>query len=193
MKVVAGLSLLFCVGAYQIRIAAQNSTILSKQPPVTRVFDSDKNESRISAFLIDPQSDAFRGTLVYSASHPPPDIRLHSVEYTYPGNIPSRPQAMVFVFVPLEKYKTAPSFSVAADGTVLHQGEATLRELCCVEINGHKANPQHIVVAVPMEIFERIRQAKKIELKLTSKRGKYSFKVNDYQKKCLTALANTIE
>jgi hypothetical protein len=100
---------------------------------------------------------------------------------------------MVFVFVPLEKYKTAPSFSVAADGTVLHQGEATLREVCCVEVNGRKQNPQHIVVAVSMEIFESIRQAKKAELKLTSKRGKYSFKLNDYQKKCLTAMANTIE
>lgn len=193
LKVVAGLSLLFCVGAFKAHVAGQNSTNLSNEPPVIRVFDSDKNESRISVLLIDPKSDDFRNMLVYSASHPPPDVRLHSAEYSYPGHVPSAPQAMVFVFIPLEKYKTAPSFSVTADGTVLHQGEATLRELCCVEINGHKANPQHIVVAVPMEIFQRIREAQKVELKLASKRGKYSFKLKDYQKKCLTALANTIE
>ena len=108
--VLAFLTLLFCCGANEFRVTAQNSGVISKQPPVLRMFDPDKNESTVSALLIDPQSDEFRGMLVYSADHPPPDIRLHSVEYTYPGNIPSRPQTIAFVFVPLDKYKTAPEF-----------------------------------------------------------------------------------
>jgi len=193
VRVLACLTLLFYCGVSEFRVAAQSSGVISKQPPVLRIFDTDKNESTVSALLVDPQSEEFRDMLVYSANHPPPDIRLHSVEYTYLGNIPSRPQAIAFVFVPLNKHKTAPSFSVAADGMVLHQGEATLRELCCVTVNGHTQNPQHIVVSVPLEILERLTQAKKIELKLNSKRGKYSFKLNDYKRKCLTALANTIK
>src|SRR5438067_722250 len=111
VRVFASLALLFCCGASEFRVAAQNSAVLSKHPPVLRIFDPDENESTVSALLIDPQSDEFRGMLVYSADHPPPDIRLHSVEYTYPGNIPSRPQAISFVFVPLAKYKTPPCFS----------------------------------------------------------------------------------
>jgi hypothetical protein len=174
---------------------AQNSAILSKRPMVTRTFDRDKNESTISALLVDPQSDDYRGMLVYSSDHPPPSVRFHSVEYKYSGagGAPVRPQAVALVFVPLEKYKSAPNFSITADGALLQEGDATLRELCCVEINGSSANPQHIVVTVPMETFNRIIQADKVEFKLTSKRGKYSFKLNDYKRKCFLALVNTMK
>ena len=188
------LLLLFSVAANGFHVAAQNSTVLSKRPLVTRIFDSQENHSIVSAVLMDPQSDEYRHRLGYaSPNHPPPDVRLDSVAYIYPGNIPSRPQAISFVFGSLNKYKTAPSFSVAADGVVLHQGEATLKELiCCVEINGETPNPP-IVIAVPIEIFERLTQARKVELKLTTNRGKYSFKLNDYQRECLTALVNTMK
>ncbi|HZI20159.1 MAG TPA: hypothetical protein VEY09_16360 [Pyrinomonadaceae bacterium] len=187
IRALACLTLLFCCTAREFSGAAQNSEVLSKRPLVLRIFDPDKNESKVTALLINPSEFA------YPANRPSPDIRLHSVEYTYPGNVPSRPQAIAFVLIPADKNKTAPSFSVAADDTVLHQGEATLREMCCVEVNGHKANPQHIVVSMPLEILERLTQAKKIELKLKSKRGEYSFKLNDYARKCLTALAHTIK
>jgi hypothetical protein len=93
----------------------------------------------------------------------------------------------------LEKYKIAPSFSITADGAMLQEGDASLRELCCVEINGSSANPQHIVVTVPIDTFDRITQADKVEFKLTSKRGKYSFKLNEYKRKCLLALINTMK
>ena len=192
-NILACLTLLLYSGASGFFVAAQNSGILSKRPLVTRIFDPEKNETAISALLVDPQSDEFRGLLVQSADHPLPAVRLHSVEYTYPGKTQSRPQAFAFVFLPLDKYKTAPSFSVTADGAVLQQGETTLGELCCVEVNGRAANPQHIIVAVPLEIIGHLAQARKVELQLTSKRGKYSFKLNDYQKKCLTALLDTMK
>jgi hypothetical protein len=188
-SVLAYALMLLCLIALEFGVAAQNSGILSKRPLVTRLFDRDKNESTISALLIDPQSDTFREILVA----PPPDIRFHSVEYTYSGPVPSRPQTVAFIFVPADKYKIAPNFSITADGAVLQQGNATLRELCCVKINGYTDNPQHIVIAVPVEIFDRITHASKVEFKLTSKRGKYSFKLNDYQRKCLTALVDTMK
>ena len=192
-KGLACLTLLFCFYSNAFYTFAQNSEVLSKRPPVIRIFDPDKNESTISSLLFDPQSSDIKAMVGLDPFRPPPNMRLHSVEYTYPGNIQVRPQAVAFVLVPLNKYKSAPNFSITADGTALHQGEATLRELCCVEVNGRTQKPQQIVIAVPTEIFERMTQAKKIELKLNSKAGKYSFKLNDYQKRCLMALANTIK
>jgi len=191
--IVACFALSFCLSATQFRVVAQNSGVLSRRPPVLKIFDPDNNETTISAMLVDPQSGDLRAMIGLDPDHPPPDIRLNTVEYNYPGTTPSRPQVVAFVLLPLDKYKTPPNFSIAADGTILHEGEATLRELCCVKINGRTDNPQHIVLSVPLDIFERLTQAKKIELKVTSKRGKYSFKLNDYQKKSLAALLSTIK
>ena len=187
------LSLPFCFGMGGFLVVAQNSGILSKRPPVMKIFDPDKNESTVSALLFDLQSADPRSMLGLDPDHPLPQIRLHRAEYTHPGTIQSRPQTVAFVFLPLDKYKTAPSFSVTTDGALLHEGEATLDEMCCEKVNGHTYTLQQIIISVPTDIFERITQAKKVELKLNSKSGKYSFKLNDYQKRCLAALANTIE
>jgi hypothetical protein len=156
---------------------------------VVRSFDPDKNESMIETMLFNPNDLQ----VLFDPDRPAPDLRLYKAEYTYAGTTPSRPASIAFVFVPLNKYKTGPQFSVILDGTPIHQGDATLREWCCVKVNGRNANPQHVVASIPLEFLERIRQAKKTEIKLATERGKYSFKLNDYQKKCLTALANTIK
>ena len=143
----------------------------------------------VGKMLIDP------GLFMSPANNdrPVPDVRLNSAEYTYPGTIPSRPSAVAFVFMPLEKYKTPPNFSVTLDGILAHEGETTLRELCCVQVNGRSQNPQHILVSVPLETFEKITQARKTEITLVSNRGKHSFKLSDFQKQSLTALASTIQ
>ena len=52
---------------------------------------------------------------------------------------------------------------------------------------------QYRVAPIPVEMFDRITQAKKTEIKLVTTRGKYSFKLNDFQKKSVTALLNTIK
>jgi hypothetical protein len=182
--VLACLTLLLCFASNSLQVSAQNSEILSARPPVIKIFDRDKNESTISALLFNPQS-------TFDPLRTPPALRLHSVEYRYPGIVFSRPKDVAFVFLPSDKYEAVPNFVLTADDTVLHEGEAMLREMCCVEINGRSENPQHIVVAVPLETLERLTQARKVELKLNSKRGKYSFKLNDYQRKCLGALAST--
>ena len=168
---------------------AQNSEILSTKPPVYKIFNPDKNETTVSAMLIDP------GLFASPANNDRtiPDVRLNTAEYTYPGTIPSRPSTVAFVFIPLEKYKTPPNFSVTLDGTLAHEGETTLRELCCVQVNGRTQNPQHILVSIPLETFEKIVQAKKTEIKLVSNRGNHSFKLNDFQKKSVAGLMNTIK
>ena len=168
---------------------AQNSEILSTKPPIYKIFNPDKNESTVSAMLIDP------GLFTSPANNdrPIPEVRLTTAEYTYPGRIPSRPPAVAFIFMPREKYKTPPKFSVTLDGTLVQEGETTLRELCCVQVNGRNQNPQHILVSVPLETFEKITQAKKTEIKLVSNRGNHSVKLNDFQKKAIAVLANTIK
>jgi hypothetical protein len=187
----AAFFLLVGLSIVDLRILGQTD-ILSKRPVVSRTFNRDQNKTTVSALLLDPQSDEFRGMLVNSPDHPPPDVRFHSVEYTYAGTTPARPQTVAFVFVPRDKYKVAPNVSITTDGTMLQQGEATLTELCCATLNGQNANPQHIIVMVPIATFEQITRAAKVDFKLSSKRGNYSFKLNDYRRKCLAALMATM-
>ena len=188
-KILAFLALLFCFGFNAFHVFAQDLEILSKRPPVVKTFDPQKNESTIHGFLFNP--DALQN--LFDPHRPQPNMRLHSASYTYAGTTKSRPQSVTFVIQPLNKQQAAPHFSFTADNTAVLEGEATLTELCCVEIYGRSHTNQHIVVTVPTETFERMTQAKKIELKLTSKNGNHSFKLNDDQRKCLAALASTMK
>lgn len=192
-NVLACLTLLFCFGSSALHVAGQSYTVLSKRPSVIRVYDPDKDESTISALFLDPQNSDIRSIWALDPDRPLPEIQLHSAQYRYPGKIQSRPQVIAFVFLPLNKSKNVPNFSVTADGALIQEGQATFDELCCEMVSGPRNTQQRIIVAVPVDSFERVTQAKKVELKLASKSGKYSFKLNDYQKKCLVALANTIK
>lgn len=185
-KILAFLALLFYLGSNAL---AQDLEILSKRPPVVRTFDHNKNESTIHGFLFNP--DALQN--LFDPNRPQPNMRLHSASYTYAGTTKARPQSINFVIQPLNKQQAAPHFSFTADSAVVLEGDATLSELCCVEIYGRSSTSQQIVVTMPTEIFERMTQAKKIELKLNSKNGNHSFKLNDDQRKCLAALANTMK
>lgn len=46
---------------------------------------------------------------------------------------------------------------------------------------------------MPIDNFLRLTQAKKVEFKVGTKSYKDSYKLNDYGKKCLAALADTME
>src|SRR5262245_4633291 len=111
-------------GFYQRNVADQNSEILSAKPPVSRAYDADKNESTISTWLVDLGRADLSALSGFDPNRPPPDLRLHAAEYTYPGTNPSRPSAISFVLVPLNKYKTGPKFSVISDGSLIHEGDA---------------------------------------------------------------------
>ncbi|HKS27932.1 MAG TPA: hypothetical protein VJS44_08940 [Pyrinomonadaceae bacterium] len=191
--ILACLMLLFCFGYGSYHLFAQDSGALSRLAPVIRVFDPDKNESTVASLLVDPKSTDMKVLLGLDPSRRPPALQLRIVEYSYPGKSYSRPQAVAFILVPLGRHKSPPDFSLTMDGALLHQGEAVLREICCVEAGGKSQTTQQIVVTVPIEMFEQMTKGKKIELKLNSESGQYSFKLNDYQKKCLAALAETIK
>ena len=178
------LTLLFYATPSGFNAAAQNSRVSSGRPLVSRFFDPDKSETVTLAFLFDLYADP---------SRPAPRVSLHRVEYRYPGKTQARPEVISFVFMPLNKYKNAPNFSVTVDGQVIQEGPATFADLCCSEVNGRKETQQQIIVSLPTDVFERVTQAKKVELKLTSKSGNHSFKLNDDQKKRLVALAETIK
>jgi hypothetical protein len=182
------LTLIFA-GPGLLHVIAQDSEILSRKPPVYKTFERDKNETTVTAMLIDP------GSLKspFDPDNTTPDFRLNTAEYTYSGSHPSRPSTVALVFLAREKLKTEPKFSVVVDGSLVQEGETTLRQVCCVQFNGRDITPQHILVSVSLDAFERITQAKKTEIKLDTKRGKYSFKLNDFQKKSLAALKNTIK
>ena len=185
-NVLACLALLHCLVSNAF---AQDLEILSKRPAVVKTFDHNKNESTIHGFLFNP--DSLQN--LFDPHRPQPNMRLHSASYTYSGTTKARPQSVTFVIQPLNKQQAAPQFSFTADGAVVLEGDATLSELCCVEIYGRSGTGQQIVVTVRTEIFERMTQAKKIELKLSSKNGNHSFKLNDDQRKSLAALANTMK
>lgn len=188
--IVRNVAALFVCFALACSVFAQGSGILIKDPPVIRLVDRDSNETTISGLLFDPRSDL--ASLGFDPHRPPPEMRLHSVEYSYPGTVASRPQTFGFVFGPRTKYESAPTLSVTVDGQLLHEVQAILREKCCVEINGSKQTPQSIVATLPIETLARLTAAKKIELKLITTRGKFTFKLNDHQKKVLAALGSTI-
>jgi protoporphyrinogen oxidase len=96
---------------------------------------------------------------------PIPDVRLNTAEYTYPGTIPSRRSAVAFIFMPREKYKTPPKFSATLDGTLVHEGETNAAGVVLSSGKWRNQNPQHILVSVPLETFEKITQAKRTEIK----------------------------
>lgn len=168
-------------------INAQTDGLVSKNPPVVWAFDPATNKTTITGLMFNP-ADNLGAMFPPYGRYAPPDLQLHRVEYSYPGQTPSRPETVDFLLAPSSKHKVAPNFSVTADDQVLYEGEAVLNELCCAEINGVKSNPQFIVVTLPSEALKRLSQSKKIELKVASKKGKYSVKLNDYQRKVLAAM-----
>ncbi|HEX8746528.1 MAG TPA: hypothetical protein VF717_04955, partial [Pyrinomonadaceae bacterium] len=118
---------------------------------------------------------------------PRTNLSFIKVLYTYPGRTLVRPQTVSFVIVPRQKPKEAVSFSVSADGEIVHQGEA-LPPQSRTDANGRKKTGKDITVSVPTEVFLRLAQAKKVEFKI----GKSSEKLNEYQRKAVAALAVTI-
>ena len=70
----------------------------------------------------------------------------------------------------------------------MHEGEVVFTQFE-YEVNRRKVIQQEVRAMVPLDIFFRLRQAKKVQLKL----GDKSFKLSGYQRKGIAALANTID
>jgi hypothetical protein len=191
-KVFLYLAILLCFGLSGLFANAQTSEMLSRRPLIVKIFEPEKNESTIYISF----ADLKRG---YAGLFPPPpqaddfsspSLHLKNALYRYPGRNPARPQSVVFTFIPKDKYKGVIYFSVNADNAVVHQGEMT-QEQYTVKEDG--STYQEVAVVVPVDIFLGLVQAKKVEFKVGPKSYKNSYKLNDYGKKCLAALADTME
>lgn len=162
---------------------AQNTGVLSRRREIMRVFDSDKGETLTEVMFFDPDGR------VDPYFHP--DLFLHRAVYSYPGQTPIRPENVIFKILPRNKYKGIVYFSIIVDNAAILEGQASLGEFPFHRRG--ESGPQQQDVAVPIDIFLRIAQAKKVEFKLGPKDYKNSHKLNDYERKCIVALAETMK
>lgn len=180
-------ALLLCFGLPAISSSAQNTEILSKDPSVARAFFREKNETITVTLLYELDFSIKPSSPMWPEESPRTNLSFIKALYTYQGRTPMRPQSVSFVILPRQKPKEAVSFSVSADGEVVHQGE-TLPLQSETDANGRKKTRKDITVSVPTDVFLRLAQAKKVEFKI----GKSSEKLNGYQRKAVAALAVTI-
>jgi hypothetical protein len=185
------LAALLYFGLSGLFVRAQNVERLSRRPLIIKVFEPEKNESTIYISFADPNS-GYAGLTLQQDGFPSPSLNLKSALYSYPGRNPARPQSVVFTFIPKDKYKGMVYFSISADNAMVHQGEMS-QDQYTVKSNGSTESYQEVAVAVPIDIFLGLEQAKKVEFKVGPKSYKNSYKLNDYGKKCLAALADTME
>jgi hypothetical protein len=182
-KLLLGSTLVFFVGSSSSQIITQNSEVLHRKPAVLKVFNPEKDESKVETLLFDPLQAYDEMMNEASLNHP--RLQLNRAGYSYPGRTPTRPQSVIFTFIPNEKRKGLVTFSLSADNSLVAQGEVSV-------VQENKNSHQELKVAVPTDIFIRIAQARKVEFKIGPESFKDSYKLNDYQKKCVAALAGTI-
>jgi hypothetical protein len=183
------LTVLLYFGLSGLFARAQNVERLSQRPMIIKVFEPEKNESTVYISFVDPKS-GYAGLFPPQADFSSPSLHLKNALYRYQGKNPARPQSVVFTFIPKDKLKGLVYFSVNADNAIVHQGEMT-QEQYTVKEDG--STYQEVAIVVPIDIFLGLVQAKKVEFKVGPKSYKNSYKLNDYGKKCLPALADTME
>jgi hypothetical protein len=159
--------------------------------PVARVFDPSKNETTVS--VVPDSMGGLAARLLSnspdvqsSPTHQTVEFTMRAVSYSYPGNIPLRPQHVNFVFISdgrKPKYKDNLDFSIDADASPLHQGKIdySVKDSTLGRI-------EVLLASVPTEVFLRIAQAKKVQWTL----GPKKYKLTDSQRKDMRALAETI-
>jgi hypothetical protein len=185
------LALLLYFGLSGLFVRAQNIERLSRRPLIVKIFEPEKNESTIYISFADPKS-GYEGLNLQQDDLYRSSLNLKNALYSYPGRNPARPQSVFFNFIPKEKYKGMVYFSISADNATVHQGEMS-QEQYTIKSNGSTESHQEVAVAVPIDIFLGLVQAKKVEFKVGPKSYKNSYKLNGYGKKCLAALADTME
>jgi hypothetical protein len=158
---------------------------------VARAFDPSSDETTVSVIpdfmrvlVVDILSNS--PDVQSSPTHQTVEFTLRSVSYSYPGNIPLRPQNVKFVFISdgrKPKYKDNLDFSIDAEASPLHQGKIdySVKDSTLGRI-------EVLMTPVPTEVFLRIAQAKKVQWTL----GVRKYKLTDSQRKGMRALAQTI-
>lgn len=180
-------AIVLCLGLIVGNASTQDTGFLSKNPPVLRIFNPEDNESVTITLLVERNYANWPASPMWPEESPRTNLFFTRALYTFPGRTPVQPQTVSFIVVPRTKPKKAVSFSVSADGEVIHQGEIAPGQGETV-IGGLKLDKSVILVPVPTEVFLRLAQAKKVEFKI----GTSSEKLNGYQRKAIAALAGTI-
>lgn len=191
-KGVLCLAILIYLGSSALSARAQNVERLSREPLIIKVFDPEKNETTVYASVVDPRKGGPYELSALLDDPNPPSLKATRVLYSYPGRNPTRPQSVTFTFIPRDKYQGIVYFSVSADKAVIHQGEMS-QEQYTVKSDGSAGSHQEVAVELPIDIFLRLTQAKKVEFKVGPKSYKNTFKLNDYGKKSLALLVGTME
>ena len=178
------LAVVSCFGLNGLGVRAQNSEILSRKPPVVRTFDPGKNESNTSTLFVQVEELVARASPGWDPAYDR-NLNLYSAEYIYPGRFPARPQTVVFTFISKGKSKGTATFSITADNSLIHEGAVAVVERAGT--NGQ------LKITLPTDIFLRMAQSKKVEFKIRATTYENSYKLKDYQRKCLASLAATIK
>ena len=159
--------------------------------PVARIFDAAKNETIVSVV---PNFTATLAAQILAGSpdvqrdprHESIDFTLRAISYSYPGNVPLRPQTVKFVFVSdgrKPKYKDTTEFRIDVDGSPVTQGKIDY------DVKDSSFGKVEVLMAlVPTDLFLRIARAAKVQFSFGAK----THKLSNLQKKDLRALAETI-
>lgn len=182
--------LFLCLALYAsvctVRLRAQEIAAQGKDKiPVIRTLDTLKNETvvavtpdfvRLMALqLLDPDS-----------SYAIPGFTLRMIYYTYPGSTPARPNFVNFVYISNEakaRYAADLGFSVEVDGAPSYQAKIDYKVR-----DSERGKTELLIATVPTKTYLGIARGKKVQWTFGAKK----YTLNDTQRKCMRALAETI-
>jgi hypothetical protein len=190
------LMLLSCATAGWVLTLAQEIKIIPQDrglPPIIQSYDPAKDEFGITVSLRREKGYLEQMTTPRPGPGQPTraGLELSTIQYHYPGKSRLRPLQVNFMFtsgVNKSKYQTNRTFSVSADGIVVHEGEMEAKQQTYRD-NNNPVVEGLLTVIVPTDAFLRLAQAKKIQFKI----GPDDYKLDDTQRKQVRALADMIE
>ena len=162
---------------------------------VLRIYDPQKDETSTGTMLDLTDLTRAIGFVDLSGSTPGTyDVGSQmSASYTFPGKIFSRPESVRVVFAAFSKgkYKTKNDYMVKADGELLFQGKAEYQQQQLTTLNKDrdKTYEERLTLVIPLDLFIRLANAKKVQLKI----GPTDFDLSGEQRERLKALAASID
>ncbi|MCA1592272.1 MAG: hypothetical protein LC754_06400 [Acidobacteria bacterium] len=181
-------TVVLCFGLAGLGVGAQAPELISRNPPVIKYFSAEKNETTIETQLFKLPSGPESEWAAQLDNSTRSGLKLTFAQYKYAGGGPARPRTVTFTFLTKGKYTRPLNYSISAEKVIIHQGEVSVEDSTS-KSNGRTETAQILTLVIPTEIFLRMAQAKKVEFQV----GPNSYKLDDYQRKCLAALAGTIE
>lgn len=178
---------------------AQETQVLSQKPYITQTFDPARNETEVRVSLainysLTETSDFRVGEITGTISGPNKGARTQSglilgyANHIYEGRTPTGKRSGSFTFYSKRKdtFNDQAAFSIIVDGKTIQDGMAESPIQLSSKGDDYK---QKIILLVPIEIFLRIANAKKVQFKI----GPNIYELEGFQQKSIRALADTID